>query len=89
MIQSYCSILSALHLLLLTQQILANVLDGVLWLVLGQLFERLNQRWHDVLVKVLADGKVRVHGVSLLSCGLAVLRLSISRVYYQNNYSQQ
>ena len=60
-----------------SQQVLSDVLDGILGLVNGKLLESLDQRGHDVLVEVLADGKIRVHwllSLSLLSfsvvCGV-------------------
>ena len=62
----YLSFASTLfHLVLLSEQILANVLNRILRLVLCQLLERLDQRGHDVLVEVLANGQVRVHGLFL------------------------
>ena len=72
---------SLLHFVLLAQQALSDVLDGVLGLVLGELFEGLDQRRHYVLVQVLANGQVGVDGVLLALVLTLIIRLSISRVY--------
>ena len=53
--------ISLLHLVFFAEKVLTDVLNGVFGLVLGQLFERLNQRGHDVLVEVLTNGEVGVH----------------------------
>lgn len=78
---------SLLHLVFLTEEVLANILNGVFGLVLGQLFERLNERWHDVLVEVLTNGEVGVHG--FLLHGLAHVSGLIVRVYFYKREREQ
>ena len=49
------------------EEVLSDVLDRVLGLVNGKLLKRLNKRGHDVLVEVLANGKIGVHWLLSLS----------------------
>ena len=72
--------ISLLHLVFFAEKVLTDILDGVFGLVLGQLFERLNQRGHDVLVEVLTNGEVGVHG--FLLHGLAHVSGLIVSVYF-------
>ena len=79
--------ISLLHLVFFAEKVLTDVLNGVFGLVLGQLFERLNQRGHDVLVEVLTNGEVGVHGFFLH--GLSHVSGLIVRVYFYKREREQ
>ena len=50
---------------------------------MGHFLERFKQRWHDVLVQVLANGKVRVDRLLLLL--LTRLALIVLSLVYSTN----
>eukprot|EP00353_Schmidingerella_taraikaensis_P018154 CAMPEP_0185607808 /NCGR_PEP_ID=MMETSP0436-20130131/5768_1 /TAXON_ID=626734 ORGANISM="Favella taraikaensis, Strain Fe Narragansett Bay" /NCGR_SAMPLE_ID=MMETSP0436 /ASSEMBLY_ACC=CAM_ASM_000390 /LENGTH=88 /DNA_ID=CAMNT_0028239853 /DNA_START=109 /DNA_END=375 /DNA_ORIENTATION=- len=71
---------------LLAQQVLSDVLDGVLRLVLSELLQRLKQRRHDVLIQVLADGQVGVDGLFLLTSLASLVALIVAALASQIVY---
>ena len=72
LLDSLSSSAISLKAVLIAEKVLADVLNRVLRLVLCELLEGLKKRWHNVLVKVLADRQVGVHGF-LLVTGIACL----------------
>ena len=90
----FCSLCCTVDLeaIIFAEQVLADVLDGVLRFVLCELLEGLKKSRHDVLVEVLTNGQVRVHGLFLFASLAASIALIVtgvaSGVVYYNTKSQ-
>ena len=90
----FCSLCCTVDLeaIIFAEQVLADVLNRVLRFVLCELLEGLKKSRHDVLVEVLTNGQVRVHGLFLLASFAASIALIVtgvaSGVVYPNTNSQ-
>ena len=67
-----------LEAIFIAEQVLADVLDGVLRLVLRELFKGLKKAWHDVLIEVLANGQVGVHRFLLVASLAGIFALIVA-----------
>ena len=69
-----------------SQHVLSNVLDWVLWSVLSELLQSFNQLRHDVSVKVLSDWEVGVYWFFVLLVHVVHLSVHvIIEVYKQSS----